>query len=67
MPNGIRAQAHFYSIGRVSRRLWPMGEKLEPRFGKLGREYKLIVFDKNHLATDPTAEWVTPGHPLGLL
>jgi len=63
-PKMARSQEHFYNVGRVPRRLWPMGEKLEPRFGKLGREHKLIVFDKNHLASDATAEWVTPGHPL---
>ncbi len=44
--------------------MWPVGERLEPRFGKLGREYKQIVFDKRVLQTDPTAEWLTPGHPL---
>ena len=38
--------------------------KLEPRFGQLGREYAKIVFDKTLLPTDPTLEWVTPGHPL---
>jgi hypothetical protein len=37
---------------------------LEPRFGKLGREYKSIVFDKEQLKRDSTLEWVTPGHPL---
>lgn len=42
----------------------PYGEKLETRFGKLGREYKQIVFDKDLLTVDPTLEWVTPGHPL---
>ena len=34
------------------------------RFGRLGREYGKIVFDKALLPTDPTLEWVTPGHPL---
>ncbi|MBN1887668.1 MAG: DUF3883 domain-containing protein [Thermoflexales bacterium] len=53
-----------YRVGRVPRTLWPVGERLEPRFGKLGREYKQIVFDKNLLTDDPTLEWVTPGHPL---
>jgi len=53
-----------YRIGRVPRTLWPLGERLEPRFGKLGREYKQIAFDKTLLAGDPTLEWVTPGHPL---
>jgi hypothetical protein len=56
--------AHSYRIGRVPRQLWPIGERLEPRFGKLGREYKNIVFDKQLLPKDPTLEWVTPGHPL---
>lgn len=53
-----------YSIGRLPRHLWPIGERLEPRFGKLGREYKQIVFDKEILKKDATSEWVTPGHPL---
>ena len=42
----------------------PSGKRLEPRFGKLGREYKQIVFDKALLPKDPALEWVTPGHPL---
>lgn len=53
-----------FRIGRVPRTLWPIGEKLEPRFGKLGREYKHVVFDKKKLTEDPTLEWITPGHPL---
>jgi hypothetical protein len=53
-----------YRIGRVPRTLWPIGERLEPRFGKLGRDYRQIVFDKALLAGDATSEWVTPGHPL---
>lgn len=55
---------HIYRVGRVPRTLWPIGEKLEPRFGKLGREYKQIAFDKKYLSDDATLEWVTPGHPL---
>lgn len=58
------AASHFYRVGRVPRHLWSMGDKLEPRFGRLGHEYKQIVFDKALLAKDPTCEWVTPGHPL---
>jgi superfamily II DNA or RNA helicase len=54
----------IYRVGRVPRTLWPIGEQLEPRFGKLGREYKQIVFDKKFLSDDATLEWVTPGHPL---
>jgi superfamily II DNA or RNA helicase len=59
-----RQQAHVYRLGRLPRLLLPYGERLEPRFGRLGREYKQIVFDKELLVTDPTLEWVTPGHPL---
>jgi hypothetical protein len=55
---------NVFRIGRVPRHLWPVGERLEPRFGKLGREYKQIIFDKEKLKGEPTAEWVTPGHPL---
>ena len=64
LPKETIAGGHVYRVGRVPRNLWPMGDKLEPRFGKLGKEYKQIVFDKTLLAKDPTSEWVTPGHPL---
>jgi len=64
IPKEIRPGSHVYSVGRVPRNLWPIGDKLEVRFGRLGKEYKQIVFDKNLLAKDPTSEWVTPGHPL---
>jgi superfamily II DNA or RNA helicase len=60
----VKQGAHIYRPGKTPRMLWPTGEELEPRFGKLGREYKHLVFDKSLLATDPTIEWVTPGHPL---
>jgi superfamily II DNA or RNA helicase len=63
-PVPDRKQPHVYKIGRLPRILMPYGERLEPKFGKLGREYKKIVFDKNLLNIDPTLEWVTPGHPL---
>ncbi|MBE7491681.1 MAG: DUF3883 domain-containing protein [Planctomycetes bacterium] len=64
VPKETPAASHNYRVGRVPRHLWPMGDKLESRFGKLGREYKQIVFDKTLLSKDPTCEWVTPGHPL---
>ncbi|WP_138504570.1 helicase-related protein [Nostoc sp. PA-18-2419] len=54
----------IYRIGRIPRTLWGTGDRLENRFGKLGREYKKITFNKNILTDDPTLEWVTPGHPL---
>ncbi|GAB6265831.1 MAG: helicase-related protein [Methanothrix sp.] len=56
---------HIYrSSGKVPRSLWQIGEAHEGRYGKLGKEYKQIVFDKTLLARDSTAEWVTPDHPL---
>jgi hypothetical protein len=63
-PRADRQQSHVYRLGRVPRLLLPYGARLEPRFGKLGREYKQIVFDKALLTMDPTLEWVTPGHAL---
>lgn len=64
LPKESASGSHLYRVGRVPRHLWPVGDKLEPRFGKLGKEYKQIVFDKALLAKDATSEWVTPGHPL---
>jgi superfamily II DNA or RNA helicase len=55
---------HTYRVSRVPRHLWSTGERLEPSFGKLGREYKQFVFDKEILKKLPTFDWVTPGHPL---
>ena len=63
-PKETGKDKHIYRVGRIPRNLWPIGERLEPRFGKLGREYKQIAFDKKRLGDDPTLEWVTPGHPL---
>jgi hypothetical protein len=60
----VRGKDHVYRVGRVPRTLWPVGDRLEARFGKLGREYGTVVFDKALLARETTAEWVTPGHPL---
>ena len=56
--------AHVYTVGRVPRTLWHIGDQLEGRFGKLAKQYKNIVFDKKLLTADPTLEWVTPGHSL---
>jgi superfamily II DNA or RNA helicase len=60
----IQKNGHIYRVGKVPRTLQPIGERQEPRFGRLGREYNKIVFDKALLPTDPTLEWVTPGHAL---
>lgn len=53
-----------FFIGKIPRNLWKRGEILEPRFGVLGREYKTVCFNKDHLKKDGTIEWITPGHPL---
>lgn len=63
-PRPVQKDGHVYRIGKVPRALAPIGERLEGRFGKLGRDYQKIVFDKALLPADPTLEWVTPGHPL---
>jgi len=63
-PRPVQKDGHVYRIGRLPRPLVTRGEQLEPRFGKLGREYAKVVFDKALLAAEVTAEWVTPGHPL---
>lgn len=53
-----------YRVGKVPRALWARGERLEPRFGALGREYKQIAFSSKMAGTNSATEWVTPGHPL---
>jgi hypothetical protein len=63
-PSEQRGLPHVFRIGKVPRTLITLGEKLEPRFGKLGRNYERVTFDKAQLGDDPTLEWVTPGHPL---
>jgi len=63
-PKETKKESHIYRIGRIPRTLFPIGERLEPQYGRLGKDYKLVVFDKKLLPDDPTLEWVTPGHPL---
>lgn len=53
-----------YRVGKVPRHLLQIGDRQEDRFGRLGREYGKVVFDKTLLTNEPTLEWVTPGHPL---
>jgi superfamily II DNA or RNA helicase len=59
-----RERNGVFSIGRLPRHFQQVGERLEARFGALGREYRAVTFDKKWLTDDPTLEWVTPGHPL---
>jgi len=63
-PKEIKQGSHLYRVGKVPKTLFSTGERLEPRFGKLGKEYRQIVFDKELLNKEATSEWVTPGHPL---
>jgi hypothetical protein len=63
-PKPIAGKPHAYRLGRVPRTLLTVGEELEPRFGRIGRTYQRVTFDKKILEEDPTLEWVTPGHPL---
>ena len=63
-PAPVRGNPHVYRVGRVPNMLAAIGERQEPRFGRLGREYQRVVFDKGLLGDDATLEWVTPGHPL---
>jgi superfamily II DNA or RNA helicase len=60
----VRGKGHVYRVGRVPKTLTALDERLEPRFGRLGKEYQRIAFDKGVLGDDATLEWVTPGHPL---
>jgi superfamily II DNA or RNA helicase len=63
-PKATTEGSHTYRIGRTPRHLLPIGDRLEYRFGRLGREYAKVCFDKQYLVKEPTLEWVTPGHPL---
>ena len=63
-PKPLGKGSHAYRVGKLPRTLLDVGDDLEPSFGRLGREYNKVVFDKALLAAEPTLEWVTPGHPL---
>lgn len=63
-PKQVAKDSGVYRIGKVPRHLIPIGDRQEPRYGRLGREYGKVCFDKKELKADPTLEWITPGHPL---
>jgi superfamily II DNA or RNA helicase len=63
-PKATGKDSHVFRIGKVPRNLLPIGDAQEDRFGRLGRDYKQVAFDKAYLRDDPTLDWVTPGHPL---
>jgi superfamily II DNA or RNA helicase len=63
-PKELAGKEKTFRIGRLPRSLQMIGERLEPKFGRLTREYKQIVFSRVQADKDPSSEWVTPGHPL---
>ncbi len=63
-PKPTGKESHVYRVGKVPRHLVELGNQQEARFGRLGREYGKIVFDKKLMTDDATLEWTTPGHPL---
>jgi len=60
----FKAKDVVMSVGRLPRELLTIGERLAPRFGPLGREYKLVTFERSETLDQPSIEWITPGHPL---
>lgn len=63
-PKELPGKTKTFRVGRLPRPLQLIGERLEPKFGRLTREYKQIVFSKEQAERDSSSEWVTPGHPL---
>jgi len=63
-PKEAPKASGVFSIGKIPRNLLPIGDRQESRFGRLGREYGKVIFNKALLAANPTHEWVTPGNPL---
>jgi len=61
---GFKAKDKVMMVGRLPRELTAIGERLAPRFGSLGRDYKLVTFDRAATFDSPSIEWITPGHPL---
>ncbi len=64
LPKETGKASGVFRIGKIPRNLLPIGDRQESQFGRLGREYGKIVFNKTLLPSDPSLEWVTPGHPL---
>jgi superfamily II DNA or RNA helicase len=62
--SALASTCSIYRVGKIPRHLIQIGDVQEERYGRLGREYGRIVFDKQLLKNDATLEWITPGHPL---
>lgn len=63
-PKEIKKGQHIYTLGKLPRTLQQIGDRMEHLYGKLGDDYKRVVFDKALLKDDATLNWITPGHPL---
>src|SRR5260370_11457403 len=63
-PKLTTPTSHVYRVVNVPRNLIPIGDQQEAKFGRLGREYGKIAFEKAIIPTDPTRVRRTPGHPL---
>lgn len=53
-----------FRLPKVPQNLLAVGVRQEARFGRLGKDYPRVAFDKEVLKKDATLDWVTPGHPL---
>jgi hypothetical protein len=63
-PKDVTNERRIYRLGKIPRSIVSLGDEAESRFGRIGRDYDRVIFDKNLLKTEATAEWVTPGHAL---
>ena len=63
-PKDVTNERKIYRLGKIPRSIVTLGDADEARFGRIGRDYDRVIFDKNLLKTEATAEWVTPGHAL---
>jgi superfamily II DNA or RNA helicase len=63
-PKAVTNERRIYRLGKIPRSIVSLGDEAEARFGRIGRDYDRVIFDKNLLKTEATAEWVTPGHAL---
>ena len=63
-PKDVTNERRVFRVGKVPRSIISIGNDFEAAYGRIGQDYARIVFDKELLKAEATAEWVTPGHPL---
>jgi hypothetical protein len=63
-PKDVTNERRVFRVGKVPRSIISIGNDFEATYGRIGQDYARIVFDKELLKAETTAEWVTPGHPL---